>query len=77
MLYNVVLVSAVQQCESAIHIHISYPSRISLLLRAPHPTPLGHHRADFYGHTGHCFESTITSSLKEELESSDGVIALV
>ena len=45
MLYDVVLVSAVQQSESAICVHISPPSRVSLLPLPPRPTPLGHHRA--------------------------------
>ena len=39
--YNVVLVSAVQQCKSAIIIHISPPSQT--FLPSPHRTPLGHH----------------------------------
>ena len=38
------LVSAVQQNESAISIHMSPPSLASLTPH-PHPTPLGHHRA--------------------------------
>ena len=42
-LYNVLLVSAVQQSESATCIHVSLPPRASL--PSPHPTPLGHHRA--------------------------------
>ena len=42
LLYNVLLASAVQQCESAICIHISPPSWTSL--QPLHPTPLGHHR---------------------------------
>ena len=42
MLYKVVLVSAVQQSESAIFIHVSLPSEASV---PPHPTSLGHHRA--------------------------------
>ena len=37
------MISAVQQCESAISIHISTLSRPSL--PSPHPTLLGHHRA--------------------------------
>ena len=45
MLYNVVLVSAVQQCESAISIHISPPSRASLPPYL-HPTPLDCHRVN-------------------------------
>ena len=41
LLYNV-LVFAVQQSESAIHIHISpYP----FPLKPPYPTPLGRHKA--------------------------------
>ena len=44
MLYNVVLVSALQQCESAIGIQVSslldLPSHL-----APYPTPLGCHTA--------------------------------
>ena len=43
LLYNVVLVSAVQKCESAISVYISPPSWASL--PHPHPTHLGHHRA--------------------------------
>ena len=42
LLYNVLLISAVQQCESAICIHISPPSWTSL--PPLHPTPPGHHR---------------------------------
>ena len=41
LLYNVLLVSAVQQCESATCIHISPPSGTSL--PPVHPTRLGHH----------------------------------
>ena len=42
MLYNAVLVAAVQQSESAICIHISpYP----LPLKPPYPIPLGCHKA--------------------------------
>ena len=41
MLYNIVLVSAKHQQESAIGIHLSPPSWTSL----PPPTPLGCHRA--------------------------------
>ena len=40
LLYSVVLVSAIQQCESAVSIHI-YP----LPPEPPYPTPLGLHRA--------------------------------
>ena len=40
MLYNVVLVSAIPQRESAICMHISPPSKASL--PPPRPTPLGH-----------------------------------
>ena len=42
LLYNIVLVSAVQWSESATCIHISPPSWTS---PSPHPTLLGHHRA--------------------------------
>ena len=46
MLYNIVLVSAVQSGESVICIYIYI---YSLALESPspatHPTPLGHHRA--------------------------------
>ena len=38
------LVSAIQQCESATGIYMSPPSWASLL-SPPHPTPLGHHGA--------------------------------
>ena len=41
LLYNVVLVSAVQQCESAIPVHV--PSLSWASLTSPHPTPLGRH----------------------------------
>ena len=46
LLYNVVLVSAVQQSESAVCMHI-YPLPLEppshpLLHTPPHPTPLGH-----------------------------------
>ena len=44
LLYNVVLVSAIQQGESVISIHY-VPSRLSLLHHPPYPTPLGLHRA--------------------------------
>ena len=43
LLYNVVTVSAIQQCESTIIIHIS-PSSWAFL-PSPHPTSLDHHRA--------------------------------
>ena len=42
LLYNVVLVSAVQQHKSAIIICIPHPCWASL--PSPNPTPLGHHR---------------------------------
>ena len=42
LLYNVVLVFAVQGSKSAMCIHMSPPAWASL---PPHPTPLGHHRA--------------------------------
>ena len=47
MFYNIVLVSAIHQCESAIGIHMS-----SLSLKPPshpplHPTPPGCHRAPY------------------------------
>ena len=45
MLYNVVLVSAVQQSESAICIHMSpYPLRLEPPSHPPYPIPLGHHK---------------------------------
>ena len=43
MHYNIVLVSTVQQSESVICLHISYPSWTPLL--PPHITALGHLRA--------------------------------
>ena len=43
LLYNSVLLSAVQQCESITIIYESLPSGASLC--CPHPTSLGHHRA--------------------------------
>ena len=43
LLYGVVLVSAIQQHESAIITHTSPPCCASL--PSPYPTPLGHHRA--------------------------------
>ena len=42
LLYNVVLVSAIQQCKLAIIIHISPPSLV--FLPSSHPTALDHHR---------------------------------
>ena len=42
LLYNVVLVSDLQQCKSVIIMYISPPSWASL--SSPHPTPLGHLR---------------------------------
>ena len=42
LLYNVVLVSAVQLSESGICVHTSFPSWVSLPY---HPTHLGHHKA--------------------------------
>ena len=46
LLYNVVLVSVVQHCESAICIHISlYPLPLGSLSHHPQPTPLGGHKA--------------------------------
>ena len=44
LLYNIVLVSAVQQSESAICIHMCPPLWTSLPTPIP-STPLGHHRA--------------------------------
>ena len=44
LLYNVVLVSAIQQCVSAVSIHIS-PLAWASLPPLPPPTHLGHHRA--------------------------------
>lgn len=41
--YNVELMSAIQQCESVMIIHLSLPSLA--FLPSPHLTPLGHHRA--------------------------------
>ena len=42
MPYNVVLVSVVQQSESAIHIHMSpYPLALEPPSHPPYPTPLG------------------------------------
>ena len=43
LLYNVVLVSAIQH-ESAISIHISPPSSPSLTTPPSNPTPLSHYR---------------------------------
>ena len=43
MLPNGALVPAVQQCESAIGVHIAPPPAASL--PTPNPTALGHHRA--------------------------------
>ena len=44
--YSVVLVSAVQQSESAICTHISpYPLPLEHPSHPPYPTPLGHHKA--------------------------------
>ena len=45
MLWNVVVVSAMWQCESAICIPRSPPSPASHPHTNSHPTPLGHHRA--------------------------------
>ena len=46
MLYNVVLVSAVQQSESGICIHISpHPLPLKPPSHPPYPTPLGGHKA--------------------------------
>ena len=46
MLYNGVLVSAVSQSESVIHIHISpYPLPLASPSHTPYPTPLGGHKA--------------------------------
>ena len=46
MLYNVVLVSAVQQSESALHIHISsYLLPHASPSHPPYPIPLGRHKA--------------------------------
>ena len=45
MLYNVVLVSAVQQSESAICIHISpYPLPLEPPSHPPYPIVIGRHR---------------------------------
>ena len=49
MLYNVVLISAVQQSESAICIHISpYPLPLVSPSHPPYPIPLGHHKAVYF-----------------------------
>ena len=46
MLYNIVLVSAVQQSESAICIYISpYPLPLELASHPSYPTPLDRHKA--------------------------------
>ena len=45
MMYNIVLVSAIHQHESAIGIHVSPPSHLPPDPTPPHPTPLGGHRA--------------------------------
>ena len=46
MLYNVVLVSAVQQSESAVCIRISpYPLLLESPSNPPYPIPLGRHKA--------------------------------
>ena len=46
MLYNVVLVSAVQQSESAICIHLSpYPLPLEPPSHPPYRIPLGGHKA--------------------------------
>ena len=44
LLYNVVLVSAIQQCKSVIILYIYELSSLSNFPPLPHPTPLGHHR---------------------------------
>ena len=44
MLYSVVLVSAIQQCKSALSIHMS-PSSTAFLPPPPLSTPLGYQRA--------------------------------
>ena len=44
--YNGMLVSAVEQSESAICIHIfPYPLPLEPPSHPPYPTPLGHHKA--------------------------------
>ena len=43
--FTMLLVSSVQQCESAVNIHVSPPSGVFLPAPHLHPTPLGHHRA--------------------------------
>ena len=46
LLYNVVLVSVVQQSESAISMHISpYPLALAPPSHPPYPTSLGRHKA--------------------------------
>ena len=46
MLYSGVLVSVVQQSESAIYIHTSpYPLPLASPSHRPYPTPLGGHKA--------------------------------
>ena len=49
MLYNVELVAAVQERESATCVHIFPPSQASLSPLLPNPTPLDHHRAPSAG----------------------------
>ena len=48
LLYNIVLVSNIQQCESVIIMHVFPPSWACLSL--PHPSPLGHHRTPGWAH---------------------------
>ena len=45
MLYNVVLVSTVQQSESAVCIHISPYPLLEPPSHPPYPIPLGRHKA--------------------------------
>ena len=45
LLFNVMLVSTVQQCESAICVHLSPPAWSSFPLSHHYPTLLAHHRA--------------------------------
>ena len=47
LLYNVVIVSAVQKSKSAVCIHI-FSSSLASLPPNPHSTPLGHHGILYY-----------------------------
>ena len=81
LLYNVVLVSAVQQSESAICIHRSPPSGTPLPPH-PHPIHLGHHRAPSWAPcitqkvpTSYLFYRRVGGGLEKDMATHSSILA--